>query len=193
MGLKPDLVFCWKGHADVLREKGLNVYPGGTYDIEGIMELVRDVGRLTGKEKEAEKIVYGMKRRISEIEKKVKRAKYRPLVYFEAGTLGRSRAKGSLTHNLITMAGGINIAKDEPVPFPLLSSEYIIEKNPDIIIVEEYGAPVEEIKARKAWQSIKAIKNNRVYKSLVYYTSYTPRCLDGLEQYAKWFHPEVFR
>jgi len=193
LGLKPDLVFCWKAHADVLKSRDLNVYPTGPYDIEGIMELIKDVGKFVGKEKEAEKTIFDMKTKINKIEEKLKNAGSQPLVYFEAGTLGKSRAKGSLTHDLITRAGGINLAKDEPVPFPLLSSECIIEKNPDIIIVEEYGAPAEEIKARRAWQNIKAIKNNRVYQSPVYYTNYTPRCLEGLEQYAKWFHPEVFK
>jgi iron complex transport system substrate-binding protein len=193
LGLKPDLVFCWEGHADVLRSRDLNVYPTGAYDIEGIMGLIKEVGRLAGKGREADKIIYDMKTRIKKVEEKLKNAGCRPLVYFEAGTLGKSRSRGSLTHDLIVRAGGINIAGDESVSFPLLSSECIIEKNPDIIIVEEYGASVEEIKARRAWRDIKAIKNNRVYKSSVYYTNYTPRCLDGLEQYTEWFHPEIFR
>ncbi|WP_459918794.1 hypothetical protein [Desulfocicer niacini] len=57
-------------------------------------------------------------------------------VTFEQSELGKTRSNGSLTHDLITRAGGINIAKDEPVPFPILSQEFIIQQNPDVIIVE---------------------------------------------------------
>lgn len=190
---QPDLVFCWKGQADILKKRGLNVYATGTYDVEGVMGLVMDVGRLVGKEKEAERIVADMKKRIRKISEKVEKMKNKPLVYFEAGSLGRTRSVGTLTHDLITRAGGINIAKDEAIPFPILSQEFIIEKDPDIIIVEEYGAAPEEIKKRDGWRNIKAVKNNKVYKSYVYFTNYAPRCIEGLEQYAKWFHPEVFK
>ncbi|MEW6556070.1 MAG: ABC transporter substrate-binding protein [Elusimicrobiota bacterium] len=193
LGFQPDLVFCWETQADTLKERGLNVYATKTYDIEGVMELIMNVGILAGKETEAKRIVSAMREKIDKITKKVKEIKHKPLVYFEAHALGKTRSAGSLTHDLITRAGGINIAKDEPVPFPLLSQEFIIEKNPDIIIVEEYGDIPQEIKRRDGWQNIKAVKNNRVYRSYIYFTNYTPRCIEGLEQYAKWFHPEVFK
>ncbi|RLD17321.1 MAG: hypothetical protein DRI22_00140 [Caldiserica bacterium] len=193
LGFKPDLVFCWRGQADILRERGLNVYAVGTYDLEGVMGLIMDVGRLVGKEREARRIVSFMREEIKRISERLKKVKNRPLVYFEAHTLGKTRGRGSLTHDLITRAGGINIAKDEVVPFPLLSQEFIITKNPDVIIVEEYGAKPEEIKKRDGWQNIKAIVNNRLYRSHVYFTSYTHRCIEGLKQFAKWFHPELFK
>ncbi|MBU2568133.1 MAG: ABC transporter substrate-binding protein [Elusimicrobia bacterium] len=194
LGFKPDLVFCWKGQSDILKERGLNIFPVGTYDVEGIMKLVKDIGAIVGKEKEAKKIVSNMQTRINVVAEfilqKLKKIKSRPLVYFEAHSLGKSRSSGSLTHDLITRAGGINIAGSEPVAFPLLSQEFIITKNPDVIIVEDYGATPEEIKKRDGWKNIKAVKNNRIFVSPGYFTGYTPRCLDGLEQYAKWFYPE---
>jgi len=193
LGFRPDLVFCWRGQADILRERGLNVYATGTYDLEGVMGLIMDVGMLVGKEKEARKIVSLMKEEIKRISEKLKKVKNRPLVYFEAHPLGKTRGKGSLTHDLITRAAGINIAEDKVVPFPLLSQEYIIKKNPDVIIVEEYGDKPEEIKKRDGWQNIKAVVNNRVYRSYVYFTSYTHRCIEGLKQFARWFHPELFK
>jgi len=132
-----------------------------------------------------------MKARIKKVEDKIRKSsRFRPLVYFEAHTLGKSRGPGCLTHDLITRAGGINIAGDSPVAFPLLSQEYIITKNPDVIIVEEYGAAPEEIKRRDGWHNIKAVKAGKIFVSMGYYTGYTPRCLDGLEKYAEWFYEE---
>jgi iron complex transport system substrate-binding protein len=97
-----------------------------------------------------------------------------------------------LTHDLITRAGGINIAKDEPVSFPILSQEFIIEKNPDIIILSEWGTKPSTIKNRDGWKNIKAVKSDRILVSKSGYTGYTPRCLDGLEVYARFFHPGLF-
>ncbi|MFH1666835.1 MAG: ABC transporter substrate-binding protein [Elusimicrobiota bacterium] len=192
LGVNPDLVFCWDRQEDVLKSRGINVYSTKTYDIEGILGFITDIGKIVGKEKEAKKIVDEMKARIQRVAAKVKGVKNKPLVYFEQGALGKTRAKGSLTHELITRAGGINIAKDEPVPFPVLSQEFIIEKNPEIIIIEEWGTKPSEIKGRDGWKNIKAVKSGKIFQSKSYYTGYTSRCLDGLEEYAKLFYPELF-
>jgi len=192
LALCPDIVFAYKGDASVLEEKGIPVFCVDTCNLEEVISLVRKIGKVVGKEPEAARIVHKMEDKIRKIQEKLKGVKTRPLVYFEAGSIGHTRGPGSLTHDLITLAGGKNLAKDEPVAFPLLSQEYIIAKNPDIIIVEEYGPSIEEIKKRDGWQDIKAIKNNRIFRSPVYYTNYTPRCIEGLEQFAKWFHPQLF-
>ncbi len=163
-----------------------------TCNLEEVVKLVREIGKIVEREKEANEIAQTMEDRINEVKKRLGNVRLHPLVYFESGSIGRTRASGSLTHDLISLAGGENLAKDEPVSFPLLSSEHIIAKDPDIIIIEEYGTSIEEVKNRDGWQDIKAIKNNRVFKSPVYYTNYTPRCIEGLEQFARWFYPEVF-
>ena len=192
LGVDPDLVFCSNGQKDVLRARGLNVYTTRTYDIQGIMGLITDIGKTVGKEEIAKRIIDEMKTRIQKVEEKVKRVKDKPLVYYEQSALGKTRAKGSLTHDLITRAGGINIAKDEPVPFPILSQEFIIQKNPDVIIVEEWGTKPSTVKKRDGWKNMKAVALGRIFRSRSYYTGYTTRCLDGLEEYAKFFYPELF-
>lgn len=192
LSLRPDIVFAYKGDASLLREKGIPVFVIDTCNLEEVISLIKDIGKVVGKEKEAYRIAKRMRDRIDEIKKKLKDVKSYPLVYFESGLPGHTRGPGSLTHDLITLAGGINLAKDEPAAFPILSQEYIIARNPDIIIVEEYGAKIDEIRRRDGWQSIKAVRNNRIYKAPVYFTNYTPRCIEGLEQFARWFHPEVF-
>jgi iron complex transport system substrate-binding protein len=192
LDLRPDIVFAYETDAKVLKEKGINTFGVKTCNLSEVVSLVVEIGRAVNKEMQAYAIAGQMQKRIDEIQEKLKTVKSRPLVYFEAGSIGRSRAAGSLTHDLISLAGGENLAKGEPVSFPLLSSEHIIAKNPDVIIVEEYGTSIEEVKKRDGWQDIKAIKNNKVFKSPVYYTNYTPRCIEGLEQFARWFHPEVF-
>ncbi len=198
MALEPDIVFAWRPDGKVLKEKGIPVFvrDSDTCNIKRVIGLIRDIGKVVGKEVRAEEIAHYIQERLEKIKKKTAYIQSKPLVYFESGSLGHTRGPGSLTYDLITLAGGENLAKDEKVPFPLLSNEYIITQNPDIIIVEEYGASterrIEKIKGRDGWQEIKAIKNNRIFRSPVYYTDYAPRCIEGLEQFARWFHPELF-
>jgi len=193
LALEPDIAFAGKSDSQILKEKGIPVFVVDTYTLEEVVTLTREVGKTVNREAEACKIADRMEERINLILERLKDIKVRPLVYFESGPIGHTRASGSLTHDLITLAGGENLAKDELSSFPLLSNEYIINRNPDIIIVEDYGVPVEAIKGRDVWQDIKAIKNNKVFKSPVYYTNYTSRSIDGLEQFARWFHPELFK
>ena len=191
IALKPDLVFCW-GDGKILKEKGLTVYSIHAKDLDGVIKLVKDVADILGEKQKSVVMVAAMSEKINLINEKMLPVKGKPLVYFEAGSIGRTRGPGSLTHELIGKAGGINIAGKEKVSFPLLSNEFIIASNPDIILVEDFGESNERIKVRSGWQDLKAVKNNRIFRCPSYYTNYAPRCLEGLEQFAHWFHPELF-
>jgi len=74
----------------------------------------------------------------------------------------------------------------------VLSSEYIIARSPGVIIVVSYDASPGEIKARGGWQEINAVKNDRVYVIDTNLVTSNPRIVQGLEQFAKWFYPELF-
>ena len=191
LALRSDIVFVYKQDAQVLEEKGIPVFIVETCNLKEVISLINRIGEITDKEQEAYEIADRMEDRINKVQEELRDIKFRPLVYFESGSIGHTRASGTLTHDLITLAGGENLAENEPIAFPLLSKEYIIASDPDIIIVEEEGVSVEEIKGRDGWQDIKAIKNDRVFTAPVYYTNYTPRCIEGLKQFARWFHPEV--
>ena len=74
----------------------------------------------------------------------------------------------------------------------MLSSEWIIDQDPDVIVVVSYGVSLDEVKARDGWDSIGAVINDKVYSIESNLVSATPRMVLGLEQFAKWFYPEYF-
>lgn len=55
-------------------------------------------------------------------------------MYFENRKVYKSASKLTGHHEFIALAGGDNIAKDEPVTSPELSPEYIVRRNPDVIV-----------------------------------------------------------
>ncbi len=79
---------------------------------------------------------------------------------------------GSATwiNDVITLAGGINIFADQATEFPYTSSEVIVSRNPSVILLPtnmgtgtpSYGS-VADVKARGGWNTIDAIKNDRLY------------------------------
>ncbi len=196
VGLEPDLLIAWWYARDNLLpiEDKVTVMYINPQSVEDVLQLIRQIGLIMNKVEEAEKLVKEMQSRIENITQITENLNksQRPLVYYELSKKGRTVGQGTFTNELIYMAGGINIAADEPFRYPDLTDEYIIARNPDVIVVVSYGASVEEIKSREGWQNINAIKNDRVYSIDRHLVTASPRLVDGLEQLAKWFHPELF-
>jgi iron complex transport system substrate-binding protein len=130
--------------------------------------------------------------------------KDKPKVFFEFAHPYNTAASGTTFHNLTSAAGGINIAADEPVQYPVVDAEWVIKKNPDIIFSYAYTADLEEnltdemkdvraeIFARPALSDVKAIKDDRVY-ILGDPVAWGIRSIVGELYLAKWFHPDLFK
>lgn len=71
---------------------------------------------------------------------------------------------GSFIHDLIELAGGINIAADAASPFPQLSAEEVIRRDPEVIVLGDaaYGTTAEQVQARPGWASITAVRTKRI-------------------------------
>lgn len=193
--LRPDFVFTWRIEETIgaLEKEGLNVFAIDPRLISDQLLTIRTIGLIVGKAEEAIDLTAQIQVKIDEMTAKIKSLGKadRPFVYFEITPM-RTVGPGTYTNEAIFMAGGINIAAEEPERFPILSKEFIIQRNPDVIVVVSYGTPPEEIKAREGWQMIKAVKNDRVYAFDWRLITCSPRLYQGLEQLANWFHPGLF-
>jgi len=197
LSLEPDLVLTWWYAEEAIRsleEKGITVFAINPQSVYDVLQTIRTIGLIVDRTKEANNLTAQMQNKIDEITSKTEglNKTQRPLVYYELGTPMKTTGPGTFTNELILMAGGINIAAEEPIRYPVLSSEYIIARNPDVIIVVSYGASPDEIKAREGWQEINAVKNDRVYVIDTHLVTSNPRIVQGLEQFAKWLHTELF-
>ena len=71
---------------------------------------------------------------------------------------------GSFIHDLIGIAGGVNVAASTTSPYPQLSPEEVIRGDPEIIVFASYGVTPEQIAARPGWSVITAVKAKRIVK-----------------------------
>jgi len=93
---------------------------------------------------------------------------------------------GSFIHEMLELAGGINIAAGAGSPFPLLSAEEVIRQDPEVIVLgdADYGMTAEQVQARPGWSTITAIRSKRIVgidASLMHRPG--PRLAEAVEAY----------
>lgn len=196
MALDPDCVIIWSYCTESITTlEGLDVpvlafYPGS---VDDIMAVINCLGEVTGKTSEAGNLVSGMQQIIDGISDALQNLtqEERPKVYFELKS-GKTVGSGTITNELIGMAGGLNIYGNATTTYPQPSSEYIIAENPDIIIIEDQSPKTNgDIVSQEGWDSINAVHDNLIYRINKDLNSCTPRMVEALQTFAHWFHPDL--
>jgi len=204
IALQPDLILAGSIHAKeiipALEERGLTVFALVPQSLDGILEDIRMVGKITGEEDEAFKLVAQMEARIEAITDKTERLKpqERPSVFFITWHDPlKSMGSKSFPHELIEKAGGVNIFQDVEERNFQVEFETVVYCDPQVIIVT-VGHAAGEAKAFE-WAKeeprlkvTEAGKNSRIFPLDTGLTRYGPRAVDALEEFAKFIHPEIF-
>ena len=203
VALEPDLVLT-DGHSESIKQLdslGITYLVIDPKDIDGIFKDIELLGKVTGTEGKAKKLIDDMKKDMSEIVSLVEDApRVRVFYILDATdlTLPWTAGTGSFIDALITMAGGENIAAQTQGAWVQFSLEQIVSSDPEIIILPaKHGTAFtspETLKGYPAWREITAVKQNRIYiidADLVDRPG--PRIVQGLEEIARIIHPELFK
>lgn len=200
VGLDPDLVLGTSIHAQSVRpalvERGLKVVLINPETVDDVLEKIVLVGKVTGREEAATALADELRERIEATMDKAQKAENKPRVYWELSNDLYTAGPGSFIDDLITRAGGINIAADAKEQWPQLNLEALILADPEVIVLADhpYGETAEGIKARPGWADISAVKNDRIVEVLDddLVSQPGPRVAEALEFVAKALHPELF-
>jgi iron complex transport system substrate-binding protein len=191
--LKPDYIFCTGlEQAPViaqLRQLNFKVYVADPRSIEELFESIRGIGAIINKIAEASVLIEEMKTEIEIVTSKVRLIpqEQRAKVFIEIWHEPLMTAGcGSFVDELVTLAGGINVAHDVVRPYCNYSSEKVISLNPDCIIMTymDKEHPLKLIKQRFGWNKINAVKNSRVFNDISpdILLRPGPRITEGLSQ-----------
>lgn len=206
--LKPDLVIADSMLSNDDRKKiesaGIPVIVETSWDSTTVVTPVRHIGALLDKKDQAEEIIGFIKEYQDIVEERtaVLMEEDKPEVFFEWSRPYYSMGNGTLFHNLTVAAGGINIVANEPVKYPTMDPEWLVERDPDIIVRYDYSTEKEnltdnmektrdEILSRPELSDVKAIKDDRVYILGNPVASGIRSIVEDL-YLAKWFHPDLF-
>ncbi len=175
--LKPDLIFATdlndKSQIEHIGAFGLNVVVLPIpKNFNELCEQFILIGKLLDKEKRAKAIIQELQIRLRKLHSYQSPTTSHqspitihepPKVFIQLGAKPLFTAtKDSYIDEMISMAGGINIARDSSTG--LYSIEKVIEKNPDVIIIIDMGIEAENEKQRWIkFKMLNAVKNNAIY------------------------------
>ncbi|MDI3298764.1 MAG: cobalamin-binding protein [Bacillota bacterium] len=201
VALKPDLVLTISGTGKVdaqLRQLGIPVLVIQPADLEQVLDSIRLIGRATGASAQAGRLVASMQRRIQAVEAGARAipSSQRLRVFYEVWNKPLMTAgPGSFIDDLITRAGGINVAHDAKTAWPQFSEEELLARNPQVILIPSSNAAEREAilgGQRPTWARLEAVRNRRVYvvdENLV--SRPGPRIVDGLETLFHLLYPQA--
>ncbi|MFW5986401.1 MAG: ABC transporter substrate-binding protein [Halanaerobiales bacterium] len=204
VSLEPDLVIAAKINKEEiiseLRSLGIKVAGFDPTGIDETLYTMKQVGRLTGNSREAQKVVTDLHLKLSEISQAVNSVlenKERPEVFYEIWNDPLSTAgAGTFIDDMIEKAGGTNIGREASGAWPQYSLEMLLIQDPEVYISSPHSAShevtPEKIKNRKNYDKLRAVKNDRIYivnQDIVSRPS--PRIIDGLKEFVKAIFPEL--
>lgn len=189
---KPDIVFAAAGVQGPvvkrLEDAGIKVFVVNPKSIEGILDVVENVGKVTGSGEKASEVVVDLRKRVDAVKAKGAKLKSKPKVFYEVYSQPLMTAGGpTVVNDMIETAGGANVAGGLDKDFPQYSLETLIQDDPDIYIASTGSmATPGDIGKRPGWEKISAIKNGKVFvfdENIM--NRYGPRLIDGLEKVAE--------
>lgn len=205
--LAPDVIlagpFLREEQVDHLESLQLEVV---TFDHSNWATIVRDLS-LLGKIIDREEDVQNLIRQLDEKRRSIAaqsrdRGRDKPIRTLLLYSLEPLYSCGADTfvHELIEAAGGQNLAADSPSPWPMLSLESVLAKQPEVLLVSSEGGNPEELMKKirllpqdPIWGLLDAVKNNRIYlldgDTLAVAG---PRIVSALDQIAAALQPDIF-
>ena len=169
----PDLVFISynpNGFAGQLRQLGIKVVmvPAAT----GLPQVYREIlkiGRITGHTSGASGVVSWMKTRLKEIVASVPPLRRHLRVYHELDQTYYSVTSNTFIGSIYKLFGFTDIADaagaSGGTDYPQLSAEYIVQQNPQIIVLADTrccGQNAATVAARSGWSTIAAVEHHKV-------------------------------
>ena len=172
LALSPDLViatdFEHNNVPEMLRKAGIEVLELEIGNIQEMFDAFEKIGSATGKTKRSEEIIATMRKDLKTVAKQHEKIPQdqRKRVFVEIWddpitTVGR----GSFIHELITLAGGINVAGDLSQSYLHINPEMVIEWNPDVILVCSMNRTEQtatELAGRIGWGEITAVRQRQI-------------------------------
>jgi len=202
ISLKTDFILAYAGfqlkEIPRLRELGFNVLVIEPLTIKETLKDIKIVAYACGTPDKGSILVENLSQRVNKIKSEVSKITIskRPKIFI-GGTyeIIYTPGEGTLFNELITLAGGRNIAANLP-GWIKISPEFVAQAEPEIIIIPigamnlgEESKIKENISQRPGWSNIPAVKNHKIFivnEDLFYRAG--PRLVDGLELLYKIFY-----
>lgn len=203
LNAQPDLVLCkWDNHEpliDMLDEFSIPSLGLGPETLDDLYEEISLLGKVTGHEANAERLIAQMKARVTSLTALVSDIppEKRCSVFYEVWDEPLMTAgPNSFIGEILQLAGTRNIFSDTDTRYPRVSAEAVVARNPDVILAPSTHATEvsrEQILSRPGWEHVNAISSERVYLiSGDQVSRCGPRLVDALEEVISFIYPAQY-
>ena len=206
LALRPDLVVVYGSQSDLqmqLQRAGIRTFSYRHGGIATTLDTIRELGTVTGHEREAGTLVSSLQARLDAVRDRLKgRPQPRALLVFgrQPGALRGIYASGGVgfLHEMLNIAGGRNVFADVRREAVQPSLETLLARAPDVILeVRAMRLPGNSAGERDDWSglsSIPAVRNRSIHLMTGDYLVVPgPRLAMATEAFAHVLHPEVFK
>ncbi|MGG0284732.1 ABC transporter substrate-binding protein [Peribacillus butanolivorans] len=202
ISLKPDAIIAYTIGDETtmkpLEDAGIPVFIiKSATNFDDVYGDIGQIAEVMGVAEKGEELVKDIQNQITSVEEKIETLDEKEQTYFEISPAPEIYTTGSETfqQEILKTAGIENIFADQK-GWVKVSDEEIVKRNPNAIITTATFADdaVDEIKSRKGWEDINAVKNDQVYLLDENIMSRPgPRIGEAVELAAKTIYPDLFK
>lgn len=188
-----------------LQARGINSYLATEYCSDGPVTMeqvyhdIRTIGAIFGVPERAAALVADMQERIAAVQQRVPTGRSPRVFVYDSGEDAPFTAGGhGIANTIIGLAGGQNIFADLADEFGAVSWEAVIARDPEVILIFDYGET--DAEQKRAWlqgnpalATISAIRNRRFAVLPLSSVVGGVRNPAAVEQVARALYPEVFQ
>jgi iron complex transport system substrate-binding protein len=186
-----------------LKELGINSYLQSSSvqvapTLEDIYTDIRNIAKIFRVEDRGEALIDQMNQEIEGITSQLPEVKERlDVLVYDSGETEVFTATQNFMNTLVTMAGGNNVFDDVEGNWATISKEDAVERQPEVIVVIDYGSTTAEqkmefLKKDAALSQTPAVQNERFVILPLSAASEGVRIAEAIEILAKGFYPEAY-
>lgn len=168
--LKPDVVFITvesinRPMYQALQNLGIKMFVLNAKSVNGVVEMMKTLGKITGKEKEAQILSSKIKNERDSIERGNNSETQKKCLVIVGTNPITTASKTSYINEIMILSGLDNIYADSPMDYPTINYEDITVKNPAYILLPYDTTKTDKLKVeldeiRKQLSSVEAVKKN---------------------------------
>ncbi len=164
-------------------------------DLEGVVESIRTLGVLAGREAEAATLAADMEERLDAARAAVADVEAGPRVFYELDSTLYTVSPDTFIGSALALLKAQNIAEGATSVYPQLSAEAVVAADPEVILLADhaFGVSIESVGERPGWSDIAAVRDGRIFPVDQDILSRPgPRIVDGIESLAVMLYPDRF-
>lgn len=209
--LDPELMILWKdagGSGSLsgrLNDLGIAAYQVVVEEVEDFRRHTRNLGLLSDRALAAEALVEEVDRGLNQVAEAVSSLPPSSVLYLVQSSPPMGVGPGSFLDSLIVTAGGENVLREATGPWPLVSLEDALWRDPAYIVVPvvDFGAlgtvpqgvpgPLRWLTADPGWSEVGAVREERlVAVDAALFSRAGPRMAEAARYLAAQLHPGAF-